>query len=70
MEDFAEEEYAPPDTLEEEYCAVCKSSTDLKKCANCKQISYCCKDHQVSHWSSHKKECKKAEDPLPVQQQR
>ena len=42
-------------------CHVCKSSVNeaqLKKCSNCKMISYCGKDHQKQHWQQHKKLCK------------
>jgi splicing suppressor protein 51 len=43
-------------------CHVCKSSasssSSLKKCSNCKMISYCSKDHQKEHWVAHKDLCK------------
>ncbi|KAJ9583030.1 hypothetical protein L9F63_022646 [Diploptera punctata] len=42
-------------------CHVCKSmeskSCSLKKCNNCKLISYCSKKHQKDHWSAHKDMC-------------
>jgi MYND finger. len=43
-------------------CHVCKSlvssSSSLKKCSNCKMISYCSKEHQKEHWPAHKDLCK------------
>jgi splicing suppressor protein 51 len=43
-------------------CHVCKSlessNCNLKKCSNCKMISYCSKKHQREHWSAHKDLCK------------
>ncbi|PNF18148.1 hypothetical protein B7P43_G02627 [Cryptotermes secundus] len=43
-------------------CHVCKSlessKCSLKKCSNCKMISYCSKEHQRQHWSAHKDLCK------------
>lgn len=44
-------------------CQVCKSHKSaeggtLKKCNNCKMISYCNKEHQVEHWNYHKDLCK------------
>ena len=42
-------------------CHVCKSSgneTPLKKCSNCKMISYCGKEHQKQHWLQHKNLCR------------
>jgi len=43
-------------------CHVCKSlassSSSLKKCSNCKMISYCSKEHQKENWAAHKDLCK------------
>lgn len=43
-------------------CHVCKSlessKCSLKKCNNCKMISYCSKEHQREHWTAHKDLCK------------
>jgi splicing suppressor protein 51 len=42
-------------------CHVCKSlgySCNLKKCSNCKLISYCSKEHQRQHWPAHRDLCK------------
>lgn len=30
----------------------------LKRCSACQMISYCCKEHQVKDWSTHKEFCK------------
>ena len=42
-------------------CHVCKSSGNelpIKKCSNCKMISYCSKEHQKQHWLHHKNICR------------
>ena len=36
----------------------CNTDNDLKLCAACGLISYCCKDHQKIDWSRHKCVCK------------
>lgn len=37
-------------------CAVCNSSAN-QRCAVCKVVHYCGKDHQRQHWKVHKSEC-------------
>ncbi|KAJ8675828.1 hypothetical protein QAD02_011614 [Eretmocerus hayati] len=42
-------------------CHVCKSlgnESNLKKCANCKMIFYCGKEHQKQHWAKHRDLCR------------
>ncbi|KAL3281052.1 hypothetical protein HHI36_004276 [Cryptolaemus montrouzieri] len=40
-------------------CHMCKQvRPDLKKCASCRFISYCSKEHQISDWKNHKQVCK------------
>lgn len=42
-------------------CHVCKAFGEelpLKRCGNCRMISYCGKDHQKQHWQQHKDLCK------------
>ena len=41
-------------------CASCGSPNNLKRCARCKQVSYCSHDCQVKSWRSggHSKVCK------------
>ncbi|XP_044738752.1 SET domain-containing protein SmydA-8-like [Chrysoperla carnea] len=38
-------------------CSVCKQPAVLK-CSLCKDIAYCCKDHQKKDWKSHKNLCR------------
>jgi len=45
-------------------CALCKDpdggdDKNLEKCTRCNVAYYCGKDHQVEHWSVHKKHCKR-----------
>ena len=34
--------------------------THFKSCAACRTVVYCCREHQVAGWPSHKKACKAA----------
>lgn len=45
-------------------CVVCGSTGELKRCAKCKVVKYCGREHQVQHWTTHKITCgkKKAAD--------
>ncbi|XP_024868158.1 uncharacterized protein LOC112452271 [Temnothorax curvispinosus] len=48
-------------------CHVCKRFGDdvsLKRCSNCKMISYCGQEHQKEHWKQHKSLCKVIQDVL------
>jgi len=39
-------------------CGSCHIVTkDMKKCAECKEVSYCSKACQISHWNVHKVQC-------------
>ncbi|XP_054268253.1 SET domain-containing protein SmydA-8-like [Macrosteles quadrilineatus] len=38
-------------------CAVC-SKPASQRCAVCKSVNYCNKNHQKQHWKTHKNECK------------
>jgi hypothetical protein len=38
-------------------CSVCGSTFNAKRCARCKQVAYCCKEHQSKHWKLHKMFC-------------
>lgn len=37
-------------------CAICKTETK-NSCSNCKQVFYCCVEHQKQDWKNHKKNC-------------
>lgn len=41
---------------DENICAVCSIPANFR-CAGCRIIFYCCKDHQASHWKMHKQNC-------------
>lgn len=38
--------------------AACKDYVKLSKCGNCKQVEYCSRECQVTHWKIHKTVCK------------
>ena len=40
-------------------CRQCglKDNDKLLQCSQCKQVFYCCRDHQVADWPEHIKEC-------------
>ena len=45
----------------EKECACCSNKgnqTELRRCTGCKTFSYCSRDCQKSHWSSHRELCK------------
>eukprot|EP00928_Gymnodinium_smaydae_P011556 TRINITY_DN14249_c0_g3_i1.p1 TRINITY_DN14249_c0_g3~~TRINITY_DN14249_c0_g3_i1.p1 ORF type:complete len:638 (+),score=71.16 TRINITY_DN14249_c0_g3_i1:57-1970(+) len=44
--------------LKEQTCAVCSETRNLQKCSGCKQVYYCCREHQQSHWPEHKSSCR------------
>jgi hypothetical protein len=53
----------PPGSLDATFpieikCEVCSKEAGLQLCTGCKIVNYCSKDHQTSHWNSHKKVCK------------
>lgn len=37
-------------------CAVCNQYAKLM-CGRCAVYYYCCKEHQIEHWKTHKKQC-------------
>lgn len=46
-------------------CAVC-GVFGIKRCGNCRSVSYCCRDHQIHDWKAgHKRDCSDA-TPNPV----
>lgn len=59
MDLLPSEELAVKDTPESGlHCAFCGSSDQLKACGNCTRVYYCCKQHQIEDWKSHKTLCK------------
>ncbi|CAC5368108.1 EGLN [Mytilus coruscus] len=40
-------------------CNVCGSTENLKRCARCRNVLYCCREHQIANWSTHKSKCRK-----------
>jgi len=46
----------------EPFCGQCGAvaparNLNLKKCSKCKEVFYCCVEHQKQHWPIHKKRC-------------
>ena len=41
------------------YCAVCHASVALRLCSGCRSMAFCCRDHQVQYWPTHKADCKR-----------
>ena len=55
--------YQDPDRASFEVrCTYCKKAKhdDLKKCSQCRKVSYCSKQCQKNHWSEHKLACSAA----------
>ena len=38
-------------------CAVCGRTVPFKRCTKCKEVGYCCREHQKLDWKFHKKSC-------------
>ena len=49
------------DARGKECCVVCGSTVGLKTCSRCRAVHYCSREHQLSHWKTHKAECVKAD---------
>lgn len=45
-------------TLKRHQCAVCDTRENLSRCSACRSVHYCSRDHQATHRSSHKDDCK------------
>lgn len=44
-----------------ERCAVCGVTVALKLCSGCRSVAFCCREHQVQHWPSHKAICRQVQ---------
>ena len=53
---------APLAPLPQRRCALggCGAAAGLKACTGCSAVLYCCREHQLEHWPSHKAACKAA----------
>eukprot|EP00483_Globobulimina_turgida_P008944 UN08962 len=40
-------------------CFVCGKTGNVMRCSQCKSAFYCSREHQVSDWARHSKECQK-----------
>ncbi|KAK6527732.1 hypothetical protein TWF694_004712 [Orbilia ellipsospora] len=40
-------------------CSLCNSTENLNRCAGCKVVQYCSRDHQTLDWPSHRPSCVK-----------
>jgi len=42
-------------------CAFCDKKEEVtrsySRCSRCKDCYYCCREHQMEHWSDHKSKC-------------
>ncbi|UJO14830.1 hypothetical protein CLAFUW4_08443 [Fulvia fulva] len=48
-----------PALLTEQQCSYCKTKSDdkLSLCTGCRVVRYCSKEHQATHWPTHKSQC-------------
>jgi hypothetical protein len=46
----------PPTVFPPKKCALCGKDSEAV-CGKCKLIYYCCKEHQLEHWTKHKAIC-------------
>lgn len=47
----------PEATVELLPCLVCGKTDETKRCARCKVVAYCGREHQKADWASHKQNC-------------
>jgi hypothetical protein len=41
------------------FCAICGVTVALKYCKGCNSIAFCCREHQLQSWPTHKEECRR-----------
>lgn len=51
---------------ERNVCQLCGALENLSLCGGCREIWYCCKDHQRAHWKEHKRKCKQKQHKTDV----
>jgi hypothetical protein len=65
---------SPPVRIEKDrHCALARCEVkgegmynNLKKCGRCMAVYYCCKGHQLEHWSEHRLTCAKAGEAVTI----
>lgn len=61
--DFIEKEIKKKDQVNNCSYVKCKKENSKLRCSRCKLVFYCCQDHQVKDWKTHKLVCKPSSNP-------
>ena len=48
-------------------CSVCGTSEKLLRCARCKTVAYCGREHQIRDWKIHRRACKPTQQTKTVE---
>lgn len=62
----------PTDVTLSNACPICSSMSNLQRCSRCKVIHYCSREHQSSHFPTHKSACndvRKARDHIDAEKE-